>query len=399
MTSKANIFERMRNAHIERILSKPPRGFLISPFVRRFLSAIAVVFSYLYLFALLIPNGSFGEGSRGIFDEYMPEFYVFDFTEVENLLIAMYDLFGWAGSLAPLILLTSFIILRKSMSRVTSLPNEFLDEREIANRDWAFRTGYLVVRRIGLAVALGLFVVSILGYTPGSGEFAIHSSTVFPVAAFNAYLVALTANDAIGFYLNVIGLLAFVAYSFPLILLAWREAKFPEAVPQPKRPDIIESPKEFARAYFRRMLNLISFTAGLFLIQILGSPMGVHALGNWMLFRGGTFAIIFLIVGYGLYSYIWASAKTVQILIKEARNRANHKANMIPAIGTYLFFAITHGLGVVLLMHLYVVINQPELAARENTLGAMVLFGIGMVPAQLISFFFIRKMKLGSLEA
>jgi hypothetical protein len=50
-------------------------------------------------------------------------------------------------------------------------------------------------------------------------------------------------------------------------------------------------------------------------------------------------------------------------------------------------------------MHLYVVINQPELAARENTLGAMVLFGVGMIPAQLISFFFIRRLKVGSLEA
>ena len=212
MTSKPNVFGRMRNARIERILSTPPRGLLISPFVRRLLSVTAVVFSYMYLFALMLPNGRFGEGSRGMFDQYMPEFYVFDFTEVENLLITIYDIFGWAGYYAPLILLISFLILRKSMSRVTSLPDEFLDEREIANRDWAFRTGYLVVRRLGLAVALVLFVISILGYTPGSGEFSEHSSTVFPVAAFNAYLVALTANDAIGFYLNVVGLLAFVAY-------------------------------------------------------------------------------------------------------------------------------------------------------------------------------------------
>ena len=399
MTNKWNVFARMRNARIERILSTPPRGFLISPLVRRLLAVIAVVFSYLYLFVLAIPNGIFGEWDRGLFDQYMPEFYVFDFTEVENLLINMYALFGWAGSLAPITMFVSFLLLRKSMSRVTSLPDEFLDEREIANRDWAFRTGYLVVRRLGLAVALLLFVISILGYTPGSGEFSTHASTVFPVAAFNAYLVALTANDAIGFYLNVIGLLAFVAYSFPLILLAWREAKFPESVPQPKRADITESPKEFARAYFRRMLNLNSFTAGLFLIQILGSHIAIPALGNWLIFRGGIFAIIFAIVGYGLYSYIWASAKTVQLLIKVARNRANRRVNLIPSIGSYLFFAVTQGLFVVLLMHLYVVINQPELAARENTLGAMVLFGVGMIPAQLISFFFIRRLKVGSLEA
>jgi hypothetical protein len=399
MTNKWNVFARMRNARIERILSTPPRGFLISPLVRRLLAVIAVVFSYLYLFVLAIPNGIFGEWSRGLFDQYMPEFYVFDFTEVENLLINMYALFGWAGSLAPITMFVSFLLLRKSMSRVTSLPDEFLDEREIANRDWAFRTGYLVVRRLGLAVALLLFVISILGYTPGSGEFSTHASTVFPVAAFNAYLVALTANDAIGFYLNVIGLLAFVAYSFPLILLAWREAKFPESVPQPKRADITESPKEFARAYFRRMLNLNSFTAGGLLIQILGSPIAIPALGSWLIFRGGIFAIIFAIVGYGLYSYIWASVKTVQLLIKVARNRANRRVNLIPSIGSYLFFAVTQGLFVILLMHLYVAINQPELAARENTLGAMVLFGVGMIPAQLISFFFIRRLKVGSLEA
>jgi hypothetical protein len=399
MTNKWNVFARMRNARIERILSTPPRGFLVSPLVRRLLAVTAVVFSYLYLFVLAIPNGRFGEGSRGIFDQYMPEFYVFDFTQVENLLITMYGLFGWAGSLAPLTMFVSFLLLRKSMSRATSLPDEFLDEREIANRDWAFRTGYLVVRRLGLAVALVLLVISILGYTPGSGEFSIHASTVFPVAAFNAYLVALTANDAIGFYLNVIGLLAFVAYSFPLILLAWREAKFPESVPQPKRADITESPKEFARAYFRRMLNLVSYTAGLFLIQIIGSPIAIPALGNWLIFRGGTIAIVFAIVGYGLYSYIWASVKTVQLLIEVARNRSKRRENLFPAIGSYLFFAITQGLGVVLLMHLYVVINQPELAVRENTLGAMVLFGAGMIPAQLISFFFIRRLKVGSLEA
>jgi hypothetical protein len=393
------ILADMRKAKIERLLSTPPRGFLVSPLARRLLAVIAVVFSYLYLFALALPNGRFGEDSRGIFDQYMPEFYVFDFTGVENSLIAIYDIIGWAGALAPLVLLISFIVLRKSMSRVTSLPDEFLDEREVANRDWAFRTGYLVVRRIGLVVALGLFVVSILGYTPGSGKFSIHASTVFPVAAFNAYLVALTANDAIGFYLNVIGLLAFVAYSFPLILLAWREAKFPESAPQPKRTDIIENPKEFARAYFRKLLNLVSFTAGLFLVLILGSPFGIQALGNWMTFRGGTFVVVFAIVGYGLYSYLWASVKTVQILVKTARNKINHKVNSIPVIGTYLFFVITQGLGIAMLLGLSRVINQPELAARENTLGAMVLFGIAMIPAQLISFFFIRRLKLGSLEA
>lgn len=399
MASNWNVFGRMRSARIERILSTPPRGLLISPFVRRLLPATAVVFSYLYFFALMLPNGRFGEDSRGMFDKYMPEFYVFDFTQVENLLIAMYDMIGWAGFYAPLILITSFLILRKSMSRVTSLPDEFLDEREIAHRDWAFRTGYLVVRRLGLAVAVVLFVISILGYTPGSGEFAIQSSTVFPVAAFNAYLVALTAYDAIGFYLKVIGLLAFVAYSFPLILLAWREAKFPETVPQPKKPDITENPKEFARAYFRRMLNLVSFTAGLFLIQILGSPIGVQALGNWMTFRGGTILVIAAIVGYGLYSYLWASVKTVQILVKAARNKINKKVNLIPVIGSYLFFTATQGLGIAVLLRLFVVIEQPELAVRENLLGAMVLFGVAMIPAQLISFFFIRRLQLGSFDA
>ncbi|MEY4418425.1 MAG: hypothetical protein RIQ88_863, partial [Actinomycetota bacterium] len=181
----SKLFSTWRNARIERILSHPARGFIIKPRFRRFLCVMAVLFSYIYLAFLIIPRQDCLTSSC---------------TPVENpttqqwALLIVVMIFYTLAFYAPAVMLASFLLLRRSMSRVTSLPDEYLDEREIANRDWAFKTGYLVVRRVGLALALLFLVLRIIGYAPGYGQFVKDSDTVLFVKQFNNYLLSLTGN-------------------------------------------------------------------------------------------------------------------------------------------------------------------------------------------------------------
>jgi predicted outer membrane lipoprotein len=404
MTNKWNVFARMRNARIERILSTPPTGFMISSGFRRFLSITAVVVSYLYLATLLLPMENLWAAA---FSEDMPASLT-DLDGTQLVLLFVLRVIGYVQLYGPTILLVTFLLLRRSMRRVTSLPNEYLDEREMANRDWAFRTGYLVIRRVGLALAAAFFFINALGYSPVSGEFSKQEDTVIAVKAFNEYLISLTSantdpelgltpNNAVVFYAHIIALLAYVAYSFPLILLAWREAKVKDVVPQPVRQPVIRKSKPFARTYFRRIFILVGLIFGFVFIQMAGILV-FPALGNWMLFRGGFFISLFGITAYGLYIYIWASVKTASALLQARKNRYNEGSNASASVGGVALFTLTQALGISVAVSIVLAVTQSPFS-NANPLGVALLVGLAMIPVQVLSVAFIRNLETTNPES
>jgi hypothetical protein len=135
------------------------------------------------------------------------------------------------------------------MRRVTLLPNEYLDELQITNRDWAFKTGYLVIRRIGFGVALLFAFLATVGnqftgFSAGYGRIPTAFRTL------ERYISDLSTEDPFGFYFKAFLLLAFVAYSFPLILLAWREARF---LKQFRKQGMTKRPKNLVLRLERRI--------------------------------------------------------------------------------------------------------------------------------------------------
>ena len=405
MTSKPNVFGRMRNARIERILSTPPSGIMVSPWFRRFLSITAVVVSYLYLATLLVPLQ--GVWAAIYVDEQPAS--IADLNGTQLSLFVLAAVLSYIKFYGPAILLVAFLLLRRSMRRVTSLPDEYLDEREMANRDWAFRTGYLVIRRVGLALTAVFFFVNALGYSPVSGEFSKKEDTVIAVKAFNEYLISLTSantdpelgltpNNAVIFYAHMIALLAYVAYSFPLILLAWREAKAKDVTPRQVSQPVTKKARTFSSDYFRRILILLALITSLVVIQIIGILL-VPALGNWMLFTGGLIYSFIGIVAFGLFIYIWASVKTASALLQARKNRYNQGSNAPASIGAVAFFTLTQALGISVAVNIVLGVTLPQVPGAAITpLGVAMLLGLVMIPVQVLSVIFIRNLETNTQE-
>ena len=120
---------------------------------------------------------------------------------------------------AVVVMIASVLVLRSATHRITTLDDDQLDEREVEVRNWAFRTGYLVVRRVGLALVVVSGIITVAGlYVLGSPLQSVYDATA-------NYLHELVGQTPWVLLTLVIGLLTYVAYSFPLVLIAWRDAK------------------------------------------------------------------------------------------------------------------------------------------------------------------------------
>ncbi len=130
----------------------------------------------------------------------------------------------------------STFLLGKSVRQITTLPNQFLDERQRETRNWAFRLTYKYLVRIALGLVLVAVVVKLL-------------ETFGPLADFRAWVDALpmtaldsgafTASPMSYFYLSLLGAIepstsnlvfyggamVYLAWALPIVLIAWTEAK------------------------------------------------------------------------------------------------------------------------------------------------------------------------------
>ena len=374
MAEKDNLIASMRRSRIERILSNPPRGVLISGAFRRLLCIVAVLFSYIDFAFMLIPRSDCVKNHCEI---------ITNPTLAQIWFLIAYGIFALLALWALPIMIGSFFLLRRSMRRVTSLPDEYLDEREIANRDWAFRTGYLVVRRIGLGVATLLAILSVIGFYPGPGWASGKSQAVLFVEQLNAYVVSLVSNNAVAFFAQLIALLTYVAYSFPLILLAWRESKIEQ--PEVIKPIIVSVPnaRSLAKTYFIKVSVFIAVLIIGVAIQFLGVLL--PSLGTWLIFSPALFYLIFAWAGYGVYVYIWASRISLKFL-KQQQSLGNSSTEVRLA---WISFVLTQALGIALLATFVALLSLAQQHTNVDWLGLIFGIAFSMIPAQALSFIFI----------
>lgn len=372
----------MRKAKIERLLSSPPSGFWISKGYRRTLSVVSVVFSYYYLITLLLPV-SISDMLQNPLRSADGVLYLDKLDATENFIYELANVLTGIGTFSPLILLTCLLLLRSSMRRITALPDEYLDELEIANRDWAFKTGYLVIRRVGLVLtAIGFTTLFILYVTrPRTWEWPSPKHPLQSVEdALASYFDGLTAGGSFVFYFQVIALLTYVAYSFPIILLAWRESKFNEPIPRMENQVFKETPV-FVKAYLKRVLIVV----GGFIASICIGWFVPYA------FLNGLFILsIILTVWFGLYVYIWSSIKTVEI-IKASKEKTSLSTLALT------FFVITQLLGIslaaILVLVFFIIPGQWNgNAGQINPMLVVLILGILMIPAQSLSVSFASKL-------
>ena len=376
--TKPSILSEIRTARVERTLQSKQNRVLTSPWMRRTLSLVAIISSYLVMASLLIPTPYTISKTNRIYADY-------DAIEGNWL----YEFRDTTQGLALLLLIWSFILLRISMRRVTLLPNEFLDELQITNRDWAFKNGYLVVRRIGLGVAIFFAFLATFGnqmtsFSAGNGP------VVKGWRAFERYLTDLSVVDPFTFYFKAFLLLTFVAYSFPIILLAWREARFPEVIPEVEEEKEY-SPKEKAANFYFKIIKWIVISL-VFFASLYVSPKAFSALGPLISILVAP--LFYWIIPGGLVLFVWASITTSKGIIlarKVGFASAGHKRWANISTG---FLSLTLALGLFVGTTMVTAFMSPStfLSGFPTLLLAM-LAGLLMIPAQVTSMTFYAKLK------
>lgn len=381
---KQSMVTDLRKLRVERILEAKQSRVLTSPWMRRTLALVAIVSSYAVLVTSLIPTPYTISKTNRIRADYeaMKDNWLYDFRDTTQ-------------GFALLFLIWSYILLRMSMRKVTLLPNEYLDELQITNRDWAFKTGYLVVRRIGLAVAL-LFAFlatvgnQLTGFTGGSG------TTAKTFKALERLLSDLSFEDPFGFYFKVFLLLAFVAYSFPLILLAWREARFPEVVPEARNDQEVKglSPEaRQAKFYFTALKWILIFMAACASTAI--SPKIFMSLGQ--LYYLLIVPLVYWVIPGSVVLFVWSSIAASKGVI--AARKAGFASDLQRRYAnlTTLFVSITLALGFTVgYLMIFSITNMWRNFGPEYAfiLPAAMIAGLMMIPAQAISMAFYGKLEI-----
>jgi uncharacterized membrane protein (DUF485 family) len=279
MSSITRQIKEFREDRISRILDEGTPQLLDQPLVKRVLAVSAVASSWLTFITLLIATHPEVSG---------------DFRTLAQ----------WRIVFATVMAL-SFLLLRVAMRRLTSLPEEFLDEREITNRVWAFRTGYLVIRRVALGVAIALVGFLVISRfvevepAPGSDVMWFYNLDQSVVG----YVTELFSTTGPFVYLAWLAfVMTYNAYVFPLILLAWREAN-EGIVIQGRRPEVSKL-HALSTRYFRKLWRVAIF--GLFTFA---------SMFTYSLFSYGYIWVIFAWSAYSLYVYVWASFQLVKTLL------------------------------------------------------------------------------------
>jgi hypothetical protein len=300
----------------------------------------------------------------------------------------LYDFKAKAFGFALVFMIWGFILLRMSLRRNTLLPDQHLRQLQVTNRDWAFNSGYAVARRAVLGVAalfglLAMFGEKLAGFSAGYGP------TPQTARAFERYISDLSMEDPFGFYFKLFSLIAFMAYSLPLILLAWREAKFKELVPELQPVKELSPQASTAKMYFDSLRWIVLFLA--VLATCCSSPQMFFATGFILFPLLNLF--IFAVIPGSLLLFVWASiaiskgvisARKAGFMSQEQRRRANI---------TTLFLTGTLVLGLTVGTVMVISISALSQQAGWPGLPIAVLAGLLMIPAQALSMTFFAKLE------
>jgi hypothetical protein len=371
---KPSIRSDIRQARIERILAAKPSALLTAPWMRRTLSLVTVLSSYVILASLLIPTPYWISKTGRIYRDSQFE---------ENY--PLIDIRDRAYTVALVLVIWSFMLLRQSLRKNTLLPDQYLSDLQVTNRNWAFKTGYAWVKRIGLGIALlfGFFATSaksLAGFSAGYGP------TPKAIRAFERYVSDLSMEDPFGFYFKLFSLLAFLAYSLPIILLAWREARFAEPIAVPQEAIELSPQASTAKLYFDSLKWIVLFFAVFATLWI--SPlvfMGVQGLVYLFLML-----FVFVAIPGALFLFIWAAITVTKGV------RAIRKAGYVSAEQQRFTNLTTLFLTINLLLGLTVGINMAAAFLGfygSAGLGIALVVGLLMIPTQALSMTFFAKLE------
>lgn len=360
MNKVFELIEGIRTLRLQGVADEVSVGFLERAWAKRFASIVAVVSSWAFLLSLYVSAALHGE------------------------LVSL----GYAVNAFSIPLMAiSFAMLRRSARRVNSLPDEMLDERQIQDRDWAYKMGYLVVRRIGLTLAiLGAAASLIVWYNQDATAYAF--DTDFGTSNLGHIIVSIQTFIEQFFFRNgilacfqLLGLLTYVAYSFPLILLAWREARYVDvqSIEELEQANYQAMARSAARRYFQRLRWLgyaVLVTA--LLLTVLNGTNGSGGPLFFYVFYGSIF--------YGVWVYAFGMFNQAS-LIRILRNPALPEQAIAVGQSLYRKFIASSIIGIIMLVLFLIVINSNFWPISSVVIYGLFGGGIALLTLHMNAFF------------
>ena len=349
-----------KQARIERILNEPLTGPLARAATKRILVVLAVASSWLYLLTLA-PGNYIELAFPGSF-----------------LIIRLF---------ASMTMLATYVFLRRSVRHITSVPVEYLDERQLLNRDWAYSAGYLVVRRVGLVLSISFLIFmgsysvwNEVYYASGPGRDTIDPNALAIYRSFVDYFKAYFAIDPLQASGNILLLLTYVAYSFPIILLAWRDANSSDEaeVSEIERIQWLSILTRGYKGYFKRVGWILAGFL-LFFVSVFTIFLTYLSIGVWVLL--GT-------ISYALYVYAWGMFQQWQAI-----KLLGHRSEISGFTKTRnLLITLFVALSLIGLSILFVIISTLSSQPIKSTFWLSYSFYAGLILLllHLVSFALIR---------
>ncbi len=294
-----------------------------------------------------------------------------------------------------------FLMLRFALANLTAARAEDLDEFQLKMRDDAYRLGYIVVRRVGLGVFLALVVLTPLtesfvygGYDASSKDFHVQSQ---PIRDF--LIRWLQGPHLLDFAARLFFVLAFTAYCFPIVVLAWRNAAFQASLSNDDRLALARpvasassddlqirataSEIQLRVSQFRKQLALVAIAWPLFIAAAV-------ALAQTKSFIGPASFEIFGPITFGLMSFtlwtLFAGMFKQQVLIKKTKDLV--RASRISGVTYRWVVTLSLATGVFSIALPALFYAAPTFKTLPLTLGwyAGLIFSIATLVSQTATF-------------
>lgn len=365
MNNISELIRGLKTLRLQGVADEVSVGFLERAWAKRFASILAVASSWAFLLSL------------------------YPSTTVHGELVSL----GYAVNVISMPLMAiAFAMLRRSARRVNSLPDEMLDERQVQDRDWAYKMGYLVVRRIGLTLAiLGALASLVVWYNQGATAYAFDtdfgtSNLGHTIVFIQTFIEQFFFRNGITSSFQLLGLLTYVAYSFPLILLAWREARYIDldSIRALEVANYQAMARGAAKRYFQRLRWLgyaLLLTASLLtsvnLFSGVGGPLFFYV------FFGSIFYGVW-VYGFGMFNQAF--------LIRLIRDSALPAPASTVGQSLYGKFVASSIIGIVMLVLFLMVINPTFWVLGSWVMPCFFAGGIALLTLHMNAFFQIAEL-------
>jgi hypothetical protein len=248
------------------------------------------------------------------------------------------------------LMLACYVGLRKALARIATAPAGALDERDLELRNDAFRMAYLVIRRVGLgfvlvsSAVLGINGVFYRNFVTRPSYFDPYRDVTLVKWLSDSLVDLMDSGRGIWILLSALITLTYCAYSFPLVILGWRQA-IGQKVRISGAPEY-ENFEDWSLAMKRVTSNFAKL-----MISMAAAPLAMILLAFWAqnstdlgpfdlptyLFQFGFFSLaLWCLV---VYAWSWLSMLRARHLYRSAQAKhlkAARRSNLIMMIATPL---------------------------------------------------------------